>query len=419
MLLSLIENLQRTYYKDPLKYLELAFLSLMLLSLPSLEAPKNIFLFLFICTSIWNQFNYERKKDWELWDWIFLSYISSAFFSAFFAGYSPGDEWSSFRAMLFWLIFGWTLSRTNFSSKEVNWLIWVVILSTIPPLTLGLFQLFFLHTKDYLELHSVGHVNHSAIYLGIILGATLSMTLSFWHFVSLSKKLGLMILPIFFFWAVVIGQSRGVFGISLLRISLLTFLIPNPKKTKALTFVLFCLMLLLVPIMQTGIVDKQISDQKNNNILSGRDRIYSVSKEAFNFYPIFGIGNGNWYKITPEKIKASLESKGEKFDPDQFLFVRHAHSIYLSALIERGIIGFLTLLLIQLQWVNTIIKSYRMMQSSTLGSCIWGASLSAWIVTFGVGFVNSTFHHETAILALFFLGLHISYLRKIKGKLFH
>jgi hypothetical protein len=40
MLLSSIKNLQRTYYKDLLKYLELAFLSLMLLSLPSLEAPK-------------------------------------------------------------------------------------------------------------------------------------------------------------------------------------------------------------------------------------------------------------------------------------------------------------------------------------------------------------------------------------------
>ena len=40
MLLSSFKKLQRTYYKDPLKYLELAFLSLMLLSLPSLEAQK-------------------------------------------------------------------------------------------------------------------------------------------------------------------------------------------------------------------------------------------------------------------------------------------------------------------------------------------------------------------------------------------
>ena len=43
MFLSLVKNLQRTYYKDPLKYLELTFLSLMLLSLPSLEAPKKYF----------------------------------------------------------------------------------------------------------------------------------------------------------------------------------------------------------------------------------------------------------------------------------------------------------------------------------------------------------------------------------------
>jgi hypothetical protein len=55
MLLSSFKDLQRTYYKDPLKYLELVFLSLMLLSLPSLEAPKNIFLILFLATSLYRQ----------------------------------------------------------------------------------------------------------------------------------------------------------------------------------------------------------------------------------------------------------------------------------------------------------------------------------------------------------------------------
>ena len=48
------------------------------------------------------------------------------------------------------------------------------------------------------------------------------------------------------------------------------------------------------------------------------------------------------------------------------------------------------------------------------GAYLWGASLSAWIVTCGVGVVNSTFHHEHAILAFLFLGLHLSLISKIK-----
>jgi hypothetical protein len=37
MFISSFKNLQRNYLRDPLKHLELAFLSLMLLSLPSLR----------------------------------------------------------------------------------------------------------------------------------------------------------------------------------------------------------------------------------------------------------------------------------------------------------------------------------------------------------------------------------------------
>jgi hypothetical protein len=95
MLLSSFKNLQRTYLQDPLKYLELAFLSLMLLSLPSLEAPKNIFLILFLATSLYRQYAKKTKDPWTLWDWIFLSYIASAFLSAAFAGIAHGAEWGA------------------------------------------------------------------------------------------------------------------------------------------------------------------------------------------------------------------------------------------------------------------------------------------------------------------------------------
>lgn len=52
------------------------------------------------------------------------------------------------------------------------------------------------------------------------------------------------------------------------------------------------------------------------------------------------------------------------------------------------------------------------------GAYLWGASLSAWIVTCGVGFVNSTLHHEHAILAFLFLGLHLSFTRLIEKNTF-
>ena len=198
MLLSSFKNLQRNYLRDPLKYLELASLSLMLLSLPSLEAPKNIFLILFLATSLYRQYIKKTKDPWRLWDWIFLSYIASAFLSAAFAGIAHGAEWGGFRSILIWTGFAWLLSRTQYNQKEITWIMWVTILGTLPPLALGLIEYMVIHTKDTLQLHSVGHVNHSAIYLGIILGAALSVTLSIWRDVGLIKRIGLILLPIIF-----------------------------------------------------------------------------------------------------------------------------------------------------------------------------------------------------------------------------
>ena len=82
--------LQKTFAKNISKLLEIIFLTLMLLSLPSLEAPKNIFLILFLTTALYREWSETKTKPWGFWDWIFLSYISSSFLSALFAGISPG-----------------------------------------------------------------------------------------------------------------------------------------------------------------------------------------------------------------------------------------------------------------------------------------------------------------------------------------
>jgi O-antigen ligase len=417
MLLSSFKNLQRHYLRDPLKYLELAFLSLMLLSLPSLEAPKNIFLILFLATSLYRQYLKKTKDPWKIWDWIFLSYIASAFLSAAFAGIPHGAEWGGFSSFLIWTGFAWLLSRTQYESKEITWIIWVTILGTLPPLAWGLIEYMVIHTKDTLQLHSVGHVNHSAIFLGIILGAALSVTLSIWRDVNPIKRLGLILLPIIFFVAIIIGQSRGVFGISLIRLSLIILLIPNPKKIKAIAFALFAIILALMPIMNAALIQKQIANQNANNTLSDRDRVWNVSFEAARFYPVFGVGNGNWNRITLEDLKKSREERNVPFDEKNYAIQHgHSHSLYLTSLVERGVVGFIVLIVFMGSWLITLIKSYRKLKSSIQGSYIWGASLSAWIVTCGVGFVNSTFHHEHAILALLFLGLHLGYLKYYKIK---
>ena len=409
--------LQQTYSKNFSKLLEMIFLTLMLLSLPSLEAPKNIFLILFLTTALYRQWSEAKTKPWGFWDWIFFSYIASSFLSALFAGISPGNEWGGFRGMLIWTSFAWLLSRSKYSSQEITWLIWIAILGTLPPLIWGLIEYMIIHTKGTLELHSVGHVNHSAIYLGIILGAALSVSLCMWKTAGIFKKLFLLSLPIFFFVAIIIGQSRGVFGISLIRLSLIILLIPNSNQIKLIAFGIFGIILALMPVMNAAIIQKQIANQNANAVMSDRDRVWNVSLEAAHFYPVFGIGNGNWGLITLDDLKKSRIERGLPFDEKIYgIEHRHSHSLYLTALVERGVVGFLTLMLLMSSWFILLIKTYTKLKKLKPGAYLWGASLSAWIVTCGVGFVNSTFHHEHAILAFLFLGLHLSFTRLTNTK---
>jgi O-antigen ligase len=167
--------------------------------------------------------------------------------------------------------------------------------------------------------------------------------------------------------------------------------------------------------MNAAIIQKQIASQNANNTVSDRDRVWNVSIEASHFYPIFGVGNGNWNRITLEDLKKSRAERSVPFDPTNYVIsVGHSHSLYLTSLVERGVLGFIVLIVFMGSWLVTLIRSYRKLKTSAQGSYIWGASLSAWIVTCGVGFVNSTFHHEHAILALLFLGLHLGYLKHYK-----
>jgi hypothetical protein len=145
--------LQQTYSKNISKLLEMIFLTLMLLSLPSLEAPKNIFLILFLTAALYREWSETKTKPWGFWDWVFLSYISSSFLSALFAGISPGNAWGGFRGMLIWTSFAWLLSRSKYTPQEITWLIWIAILGTLPPLIWGLIEYMIIHTKGNLELY--------------------------------------------------------------------------------------------------------------------------------------------------------------------------------------------------------------------------------------------------------------------------
>ena len=175
--------------KKILSVLDLIMLSLMIVSLPSLEAPKNFFLVGYPVT----RFIFEVKqfkeglRQWGLWDGIFMLIVLAAFLSTLFGGFSELGEWKGYKVLLTAVLTGWFLSRTQYTKKQYQSLFKLVTVSTIPPLLWGLYEFLIIHSRLTLEIHSVAHVNHSAIYMVMIFGATLAWDLS--EFNALKEKI--------------------------------------------------------------------------------------------------------------------------------------------------------------------------------------------------------------------------------------
>jgi len=409
--MKLIQNLNNL----KLLNLELFFISLMILSLPSFEAPKNFFMILFVLVALFRQFYSYPLKIWRNWDWIFLSIIVSGFLSTIFAGIQNGDEWKGFRALLIFICVGWLVSRADYTKKQIDWIFLLLIVGTLPPLIFGIWEMFFLHSKVSLQLNSVGHVNHSAIYLSIIFGASIGWSLAFWSSASnLAKKL-LFIMPIFFYLSIIISESRAAFAVTTLIAFIIFSLLKNKKKMILFGAISFLTALMTMFIFNAPILIKQSKHFASHDILSGRQAIWNTTIEAAKFNPLLGIGINNRANVTKSDVKKSIESRGETFDENKYNFhFKHAHSFYLTKIAEIGIIGAFVTLTFILFWLRELIRSWRSLEKSSQGLYLWCGSFSAWLTTFGIGFVNTTFHHEHGILACLFLGLHLVYLRKNK-----
>ena len=406
--------------KKNLTQIDLMLLGLMIISLPSLEAPKNIFLVGYLLTRVFSEILEWEKRTikWNDWDSLFFAIIFTAFLSTIFAGMPHLEEWKGYGVLLTAILTGWVLSRAQYSRENYQGLFKLIVLGAVPPLLWGLYQYFITQTKGSIELHSVGHVNHSAIYLVMIFGASLGWLLSYLGLDKFKMKipnlhiLAVGVLSLIFIICLIMSQSRGAYGVSIFLALVIFLCLGKSKKIKLFGSILIVLIVLLSIILKTGVIEKQIANQEAKNVLSSRDKVWNVSLEAYRFSPILGIGLSNWHFITLDQLKKSVEGRREKFDANNYLFPGHSHNLYLSALVERGIIGLLVTLSFMLFWLRHIVKTYDWATKSQESTRLWSGSLAAWASTFVIGLVNTTFHHEHAILACLFLGIYLSYTRQ-------
>ena len=153
--------------------------------LPQFEAPKNLLWVAYVL--LWAA-NRWRVRDfggpWDSWDSLIAVWVASAYASAIFAGLHRAEWMSAFDVVRYGSVL-WMMRRSGYSEVTLRYLLACVILGTLAALLRGYYQILFVPRADgqprFLGLNSVGHVNHSAIYVAISFGAALAWVRGAWR----------------------------------------------------------------------------------------------------------------------------------------------------------------------------------------------------------------------------------------------
>jgi O-antigen ligase len=394
-------------FKKYLAQIEFALLCLVIAVLPTFEAPKQIFWGLYFITAITRLMINRSLLDFQWPDLFFGLWLAAALASTLGAGMPGHHEWKGFTDLFMYSSTAWLVYRSNYTPTQLKNLLILSVVLVLPPLLWGIWLHLGPINKQYLELKSVGHVNHSAIYLCIVFGISLGASFCAINSKKTIQAILLTIITALIFWSLVIGQSRAAFGIATTLSFFLIFLLTDNKKIKHLFVSLASIALIIIVAMNPIIVQKHKQYVSNNDITSSRLQVWNVSFEAAKWFPPLGLGMDNWKLITPKAIQLSVEKSGQTYKADDYFYPGHSHNVYLTILVERGIIGLSTFMLIILAWGTQLLRSYKNFRNNDQ-MLIWGASLSAFIVATGIGIVNTTIHHEHGLLTALCLGIFLA-----------
>ena len=387
------------------------FLLLLVLVLPNLEAPKNLFFLGFFLT--WFVYSYKSNDfggDWKILDTLFLIWIIIDIMAGLNALISHAQPFKGSFDLLRYLTFGWLMSRIAFKVELIKK---IVIFSGI-----SILPIFFMmissdcYYGQCLMLNSVGHVNHTAIYIVLVVNI---LTAYFLGNISKMKNFELISfisLIILYSALVVLTNSRAATG--LLFFNFLFFLIYSYKELHKKNFLIiassFAIFVLSVFVFKAPVIDR-FYEGFTSKVISTRERINNFSYELVKIDPILGTGLGNYPNFGLKDIKARLiQSNGEKWwdsNKGKFVAYVHPHNIYFYMLTGGGILLLLSFVIFFLYFFMALFKTSFKAKFSWINIAAFNISL----VILGIGFVNTSLAHENALLSFMIIGIYFSNLR--------
>ena len=368
---------------------EIGLLVALCVFLPLYEAPKNIVWLGYVAAWLVNR-SLERDFGgrWDGWDTLIAAWMASGFVVAAFAALHGGEWRAAFDIVRYGAVL-WLLKRSRLDEREIEPVFIALVASVVIGLAMAYAQLFGGKDDARLELNSVGHVNHTAIYLAIMLGVCVAWLFSGRHRLVLGAA-GLLVLVSIF-----VAASRAGVIVGLLTLVVLScFWWRRSRLPMAITVAVLVITATVHSLGGAEVFERHEANVHAGNTLAFRDRAWKLAFQTWKAHPLFGVGMDNF----------ALVSRAQIGDRYASLFP-HAHNLYLNTLAERGIVGAAPVALVMLAWPLALLRRRPQPSDGHTDWMLWGAAVGAWLVTAVAGLVNTTLHHEHALLAVLLLGL--------------
>lgn len=384
------------------------FLALMLIMLPSFEVPKNLFTVFFVVSWV---FIARREKDWggkwRIIDTIFLLWILADIAVGINAVMVHDQPANGSKDIIKFVLVGWAISRAGFTVRQMIHLCVIAIIFTVLPLGYSYLNC---DGGSCVELNSVGHVNHTAIYL--LITYVISLSLLVFNFKNIGNFLRAMLIAttVILAYVVIDTHSRAASGL-LAAITLMAMLYSIYLYKNWCSLIISALLIALVSSIFVYDPPQVFNKFINGSSLVGdspRQKIRNFAYYVFKMDPVLGTGIGNFPNFSHDDIKELvIKDKGE-YDKSKFMPFAHPHNLYYVYLSGGGVVLFSIFIWFWLQMANIIYKVNKQSQEKWL---VFSSS-SIVIAVLSIGWVNTTLAHEHALIAMFVLGLVISIDRK-------
>ena len=348
--------------------LETILLVIFLFSLPFSETLKTIsFILLVLVFLIKRTFFDKQKLIFTPLSIGLLIYLFSGLIITFFAL----DFYESLKGLLdivkFVLVYIIFINEFNNRKYLIEW---CLIISTTLGVIWGIiFWKLVLH-RPHFEILSLGHFNHTSIFLGLVLVFTFCKIL--WNKLSKRHLILLYLSFILLTIGLILTTSRA--SILGLIVSFLFLLIYNRNKKVIFLFFAFLIISSFSFLLSKDFQRKAL----NCGSVIGRIHIWEAGLRAFRDHPIFGVGLRCFGKIDDKYYGNYVRTK-----------VDHAHNLFINHLTQMGILGTLSLLILIFSAFLTFQKSFNNYRKI--------AAYASLIFVLVNGIFNTTLRWEHAI----------------------